>query len=367
MSSTTHAPAPPAERPRVLCLDDETLVLEGLKDRLHRHFDVVATTNGFEALRLMASESFPVVISDMRMPMLDGARFLTLAREHAPDTVRIVLTGQAQMDDAIQAVNGGQVFRFLVKPCAEADLRAAIDAGIEQHRLRTSERVLLEETLRGAISTMVEVLTLADPLAFGRATRIRQHVTSVARRAGVELTWELVSAALLSQIASLTVRNDEVERLPIMADRLLEHIPRLETVRRLLRHAGPEDEAEPAAAGSPAANILRIAIDYELLESEMADSDRALAAMRGRYGRYDPKLLEALAEAIGARESQHVMRPVQLGDLTCDMTFVDDVRSVTGQLLVARGAPVTNWLLARLRSLDGTVVEPLHVWINTEQ
>jgi FixJ family two-component response regulator len=355
---------PTEARPKIVCVDDEPQVLEGLKDRLRRHYDVVTTTNGFEALKLISTEDVPVVVSDMRMPLIDGARFLTLAREHAPDTVRLVLTGQADVASAMQAVNGGQVFRFLTKPCAQEDLLTALDAAVEQYRLKTSERQLLEETLRGAIATMVEVLTLADPAAFGRATRIRQHVASVAGRAGVDLSWELVSAALLSQIGSLTLSPDDLERLPVMAERLLAQIPRLETVRRLLRHAGPADETADASEGTPAANLLRIAIDYELLESQDIDPELAVATMRGRAGRYDPALLDALAEALGARATNRVLREVRIVDLVGDMSLAGDVKSCAGQLLVARGAPVTPSLTARLRALpDGQVREPLKVWI----
>jgi FixJ family two-component response regulator len=351
-------------RPKIICVDDEPQVLEGLKDRLRRHYDVVTTTNGFEALKLLADDDIPVVISDMRMPLIDGGRFLTLAREHAPNTVRLVLTGQADVESAIQAVNGGQVFRFLVKPCAQEDLLGALDAAVAQHRLRTSERVLLEETLRGAIGTMVEVLTLADPAAFGRATRIRQIVTMIAGRARVELTWELVSAALLSQLASLTLSDTDVERLPVMAERLLAQIPRLETVRELLRHAGPDDEAGAPADASPQARLLRIAIDYELLESQDLDTEVALATMRGRRDRYDAELLEHLAAAIGARATSRRLREIGLHGLTNDMTLAADVKARSGQLLVARGAPATPTLIARLRSLpEGHVHEPLKVWI----
>src|SRR5688572_25668036 len=86
-----------ASKPRVLCVDDEPNVLESLRDTLRKRFDVVVTTNGFEALRMLKEERFEVLVSDMRMPMINGARFLSLAREHAPDTVRLLLTGQSAL------------------------------------------------------------------------------------------------------------------------------------------------------------------------------------------------------------------------------------------------------------------------------
>ena len=120
--------------PRILCVDDDTNVLESLRDSLRRRFDVVGCTNGFEALKMLVAERFPVVISDMRMPLIDGARFLKLAREHAPETVRILLTGQSTLDEVVATVNDGQIFRFLLKPCPTPDLVAAIDAAIAHHK-----------------------------------------------------------------------------------------------------------------------------------------------------------------------------------------------------------------------------------------
>src|ERR1700712_321671 len=127
-------------KPRVLCLDDEPLVLESLRDALRRKFEIVVSTNGFEALRLLASDPFAVVLTDMAMPMPDGARFLTLAREHAPDTVRVMLTGQSALHDAAAAINEGQIYRLLIKPCKTDDLVHALDAAVVEHEARIAQR-----------------------------------------------------------------------------------------------------------------------------------------------------------------------------------------------------------------------------------
>ena len=78
-------------------------MLESLRDALRRRFDVTGTTNGFRALKLLSEQPYEVVLSDLRMPLLNGTRFLSLAREHAPGTVRLLLTGQSTVDDAVAA------------------------------------------------------------------------------------------------------------------------------------------------------------------------------------------------------------------------------------------------------------------------
>src|SRR5258705_6448145 len=105
--------APPARTlPRVLCVDDEPHILEGLMLQLRRQFTVFTAPGGRAGLECLARErGFAVVISDMRMPEMDGAAFLARAREEHPDAVRILLTGNSDLDAAIAAVNEGEIFR----------------------------------------------------------------------------------------------------------------------------------------------------------------------------------------------------------------------------------------------------------------
>src|ERR1035441_2693555 len=122
-------------RPRVLCVDDEPAVLDSLRRQLYAEFAVVGAESGPEALALLRGDaSFAVLVSDMRMPGMDGAAVLAQALSVRPDTVRILLTGQADMDDAIAAVNYGHVFRFLIKPCPRPVLVKALTDAVDQHR-----------------------------------------------------------------------------------------------------------------------------------------------------------------------------------------------------------------------------------------
>ncbi|NIQ03497.1 MAG: response regulator, partial [Nitrospinaceae bacterium] len=94
---------------------------------------------------------FAVVVSDMRMPDMDGIQFLSRVREHYPQTVRMMLTGYADVKTAMNAVNEGNIFRFMTKPCPPEVFEKVLSAGIEQYRLITAERDLLERTLKGSV------------------------------------------------------------------------------------------------------------------------------------------------------------------------------------------------------------------------
>ncbi len=125
---------------KILLVDDEPSVLLALKRQLHREFDTSMALSGDEGLALLEREGpFAVVVSDMRMPRMDGVQFLATAKERAPDSVRIMLTAASDQRTAIEAVNHGSIFRFLTKPCSPEALREALTAGIEQHQLITAE------------------------------------------------------------------------------------------------------------------------------------------------------------------------------------------------------------------------------------
>src|SRR6185369_7333431 len=136
---TVPADLPRPARPRILCVDDEPQLLEAMTVNLGRHFAVSTAPSGVAGLEKIRNEPpFAVLMSDMRMPAMDGATFLKQAFQTAPDTVRILLTGQSDLTSAIAAINEGQIFRFLTKPCPPATLLKTIGAAVEQNRLITS-------------------------------------------------------------------------------------------------------------------------------------------------------------------------------------------------------------------------------------
>jgi diguanylate cyclase (GGDEF)-like protein len=136
MSTTAESRAAgDATRHKVLCVDDEPQVLEGLSLQLGRRYEVFTALSGEQGLRLLSQQdSIATIISDMRMPRMNGATFLSKARGVAPHAARILLTGQTDLESAISAVNEAQVLKFLKKPCLPPDLHAAVESGIEHFR-----------------------------------------------------------------------------------------------------------------------------------------------------------------------------------------------------------------------------------------
>ncbi len=324
------------ERPRVLCVDDEPRVLEGLHLHLHRAYEVHTAANGLEGLdAIQHSEApFALVLSDMRMPGMGGAAFLSQVRQRTPDTVRMLLTGQADIESAIAAVNEGQIFRFLTKPCPPKILLAAFEAATEQHRLITAERVLLEQTLRGVIKTLTDILALANPTAFGP------------KQLGIEQDWwQLDVAAMLSQLSCITLPPDTldklyqggvlneteqvmVERLPAMTFQLLGGIPRLEEVIAILNNQDQAYRFDPKAPDLPrlGGHILRIATDFDTLINHGYAAETTLSILRTRVGRYDSTMLEAFATIRNPNVAQRsAIKEISILTLKPGMVLAEDV------------------------------------------
>lgn len=382
-------------RTKVLCVDDEPQVLEGLSLLLRRGYEVHTATSGGQGLTTMEENGpFAVVLSDMHMPRMDGAAFLARVRQQAPDTVRMLLTGQSDMKAAIAAVNEGQIFRFLTKPCPPKQLHLSFDSAAKQYRLVTAERVLLEQTLHGSIKTLTEILGMTSPLAFGRASRIRKLVQELAVEMGLVNRWEVEVAAMLSQLGSITVpetviqkhfygeelsENEQamIARAPAVTEALLANIPRLETVREILAcYAKPARRA--SAAGSKlargdddvavSASLLKIAVDYDELELHGMQAQTVLDTMRGREGMYDPAALQVFIGLKGSAAASQEVQEIPLHALRIGVILAEDLYTKNGILLITRGFEVTKSFLERVRNFgDGYVREPLRVIVSQKQ
>lgn len=358
-------------RARVLCVDDEPHVLEALQRVLRASFDVSTAIGGTAALQLLrAGAQFDVIVSDMRMPEMNGAQLLSEVRQLAPDTVRILLTGQADLDAAVAAVNEGHIFRFLTKPCAPESLTIALRAAALQHRLLTAERVLLAQTLVGAARALSEALALSHPEAFGPASRQHERARLVAETLGVLDAWHVEVASILASLGYVVLPAevlskwmlDEplddseramVKRIPSVVETVLSSIPRLEKVREVLKSLGtlerPADAPKPSNLGAPiGARILRALLDLGLAEARHGDTRQGLVEISARRDFYGSNVLDAVL-AVCAPEAS-VIRALPIREIGIGMVLLEPLKSTTGMTVLARGQRVTPQLLERLKN-----------------
>lgn len=357
----------PPYRVRVLFVDDERFVLDAIKRTVRKTFDASFAEGGQAALDLLNSdqEPFSVICTDMRMPGVDGLAVLKAFRAATPNTTRVLLTGQADLDVAISAVNEGSVFRFLTKPTEPDQLSATILEADELYRLHDAERELLEQTLRGSVQALSETLSLANPVAFARTRRIRTYVDSMLDQMTVENRWEIEIAVMLSQVGAVALpprvserlnqglpldkeEEEMVAELPQLADRLLAGIPRLETVRNIILSQNKWDRPDAPVA----TKVLRLASELDTLTERGLEKDVVLAHIIEDADAYGADVITAFHASHSEDVAAGVINLVKLTDLKIGMQLAGDVKTHDGLLLVGRGQEVTESLLSRIRNFD---------------
>jgi response regulator RpfG family c-di-GMP phosphodiesterase len=313
---------------KVLFVDDEPQVLDGYRRQLGRKYRMECASGGEEALERISTDGpFAVVVSDMNMPGMNGIQFLSKVRAVAPDTVRMMFTGTDQ-STAVEAINKGEILRYLTKPCTTEVLDSALEAGLAQYRQTIAERNLLSSTLIGTVKLLSEVLAAARPVAFGRTERVRVLVRRLAKKAAPTLMWRAELAALLSQIGciglseevltkayagkQIVARDAELFREhPQVGRNLLKAVPRLEAVADIVL----QQEKHFDGGGFPADNvageeipiearILKVALDLDSLTFAGAKLPDAIAEMNTRAGRYDQAVLEIATQLTKGDDTQ---------------------------------------------------------------
>jgi CheY-like chemotaxis protein len=371
---------------RVLFVDDEPNMLEGIRRTLRKQVEVVTAGSGADGLRLLSEEGpFALIISDMRMPLMNGAQFLAQARDQSPDTVRMILSGQSDLQATIAAVNEGHIYRFLNKPCSAEQLAKAVEDGLEQYRLVTVEKVLLGETLNGSIRMLIEILGMVRPAASSRAARLQQHVSDLTLKLKLVPRWQWSLAALVSQIGCVAFPPEILSKVeagqglseeernlyeshPEVTGKLLAAIPRLEDVAAIVTAQfdpidwrGFADDVGTWNVREAGRLLLRTAFDFEQQITRGMTREAAVESLRTSKMAIPASVIGALATLPDTIQERIVQIRVQ--DLAIGMLLDEDLLSPKGIRLVPAGQEVTRSLIVRLKSIAGGVgvAEPFRV------
>ncbi|MGL1864196.1 MAG: response regulator [Pseudodesulfovibrio sp.] len=345
---------------RILLVDDEPNVLSSFRRQLRNDYEVVTEEDPTMALlALNKKEPFAVVISDYRMPKMNGIEFLREVKKKAPETTRMMLTGYADLDNAIRAVNDGHVFRFLTKPCEKDHFLANVKGAVEQYELVTSKRILLEKTLKGSVELLNEITSLVNPEAGARINRVRRYVRYFAKKKEVSDMWRYDIATMLSQLGTLILPSGTLDHLlegtelspeevqmfemhPGIAQSLISKLPRLESIAEMIGYQlkGFDGSGTPRDAILEdkiplGGRILRIALDYDLYLQQEKTPQKAFAKLEEIADVYDPELLYYLEGMLGV-EAHYVVKELSISELAPEMILHEDVLSEQGAMLLRK-------------------------------
>lgn len=374
---------------RILLVDDEENILQGYHRVMRKSFDMEVALGGSEALQILEHRGpFAVIVADMRMPGMSGLELLEAARSRYPDTIRIMLTGNSDQKTAMDAVNHGQVFRFLAKPCPPEELDLALRAGLRQHQLVVAERELLEQTLMGAITLFSELLAGVDPVMFSRSQVVRRRSAQLARMLGCDEVWAIEIAALLAPIGRITLPAEVLRgsrglggastllaALPEVGARLLQPIPRMEGIAQMIRYHAkgydgsglPADDIQGEAIPM-GARILKVLWDFAELESVRKSRVVALEDLKLRPKAYDPKVLAALSDLLAAAPPARSVHHLGVRDLRAGMILDADILTGEGSLVLPTGLRLGPGHLELLSGLAGLLdlQEPVSILLGEE-
>ncbi len=378
---------------KILFIDDDQAILETFERVLGLEYDIATAPNGPDGIKMLQDEGpFAVVVSDLRMPKMDGVETLARIKELSPNTVRVMLTGHADLDAAIASVNEGRVFRFLTKPCPPPILKTTLDASLEQHRLVTAEKELLRDTLRGAIKVLTDTMAVLKPDVYGRSSRLLPYIRQLSAKMDDPSPWRTETAAMLACLGYITLPDTLLHKLdrgkPLnreeretfnqhvdVAERLISNLPRMDEVNAIIRYQDkhfdgsgePDDlvEGEDIPLG---ARILKVAKDFDDLISHGVSKPDALQALKLRRGVYDPTVLVMLAAVLGA-EARYVIKALPAGQLRPGMVLAQDVfthREGAGIKVAGKGQELSETTIAYLAryAMVGRIDKPIKVIVN---
>lgn len=376
-------------KPRVLLVDDEAQLLSAVKRQLGDVYDLTLALGPFEGLKAIGEDpEFEVIVADMRMPGMDGIEFLSRAREAAPNSIRMMLTGNADHQTAVSAVNEGNVFRFLNKPASRLALVTAIDDCHAQYRLVQAEKELLEKTLIGSIKVLVEILATVNPAQFGKAQSLKAEAAKMAEALNVREVWQIELAAMLCQIGSVAlpssqsrgdftivrlpdpdskassrlpkVERDMNERIPLLSASLINKIPRLDAIAEAVMYqdqrfdgTGFPGDGRQGRYLPMGARILKVLKDYGALIKSGKSPTNAINSMRAKVGWYDPIVLQVAAELFDGQARPPAGVPVAIADLAPGDVLGSDLVTSDGVLLAGAGQILSEVGFTRVSTFLG--------------
>lgn len=375
-------------KPKVLFVDDEPQVVSSFLSVLKIHYDISTSDNPIEAISIVNNNGpFAVVVSDYRMPKMNGVDLLSEIKKIEKNTTRMLLTGYSDFQAVVQAINNGNIYRYLTKPIVIEQLINNIDDGVRQYNLLKSEKELLEKTLKGSIKLLMDLLSVSNAKSFVRVSRVKNIVKRLASKLNYEPLWEAEIAVMLSEIGLVGVPFEIVDkkerRMPLTPEELqlynnypkigadlIKNIPRLENVAIAIEYQSisnyidfNEEELEKNKPLLLSQLIIIAKLYDKISDAGLSHSDAIdFLYKRRNFSPFIIKLLEIEFDDQDKARSANI-ESVFIEDLKEDMILAEDIVDNFGMILYAKGKELSDMIILRLKSMakNRKIVQPIKV------
>lgn len=360
---------------KVLFVDDDENLLIIHKRNYRNVFHILTANSAEQGLsELKYNEDITVIVSDYDMPGMNGIEFLSKVKEIRPNIVRVIITGRADLNMAIDAVNEGSLFRFITKPCEREKLQTTISQCIEQYKLIASEKELLEQTLRGSVKVLIDILTVSNPTVFNRSIQVREYVKRILKRMNMPESWEIDIACLLSKIGCIGIPNNILEKkykgielnpeeeLIILSQAeigksLLKNIPRLGLISEIISlQYKPVEEINKFKSSFTnetlflIPKLLKILNDYFLFIDQGKDSTNAIEILLKNKIEYDNELVKILDTELGGKQLGYVLDSIAINELKEGMILAEDIFDEHKFKIFSKGIVLSGIYISKLRN-----------------
>lgn len=314
---------------KILIVDDEENNLSLLHRTLRQYYDVVRTTSPAEALKILEEEEINIILSDHKMPEMDGVEFLKKSNDIKPACVRLLVTAYSDSKILIDAINDAKIYRYVKKPWEPSELLMVVDSAAEYYQLKQDTDKLvydLKELFSGTVNSIIETLDAKDSFTLGRSRRVTFLVLKMANYFNLPSSelGKLELAGLLHDIGMIGVGEDTLNKTDILTNeeveaikkhvmygvRILEDIKQLKEVVEIIKHhherfdgSGYPDgiKGEEIPLGS---RIIAVADTYDGMVSKRSyreglPHEEALKLIENQSGnQFDPNVIEAFKAVI---------------------------------------------------------------------
>ncbi len=370
----------------ILVVDDNEVNLDVLVDALGDTYTVSVATDGFAALEAVAENPPDLVLLDVMMPGMDGYEVcekLKASRKTRSIPV-IFVTAQTEIDDEIKGFAAGAV-DYITKPISPPVVKARVATHLKLRNSERQLRELLEKTLGGTVGMLTNMLSIANPSAFSRASRVARHVKRMAEALKMGQYWQIQMSAMLSQIGCITLTPETIDRIhrgeevrmeerdafdrhPRVGYALISRIPNLKEVAEMVvrQHNlraetdGGEQSGNLVRQGS---RMLKLALDFETKISSGKSPSEALALLRSEKDVYGDGLFKTFSRIMEADSSPSPIQYLHARELTPGMVIKKDIMTIKGKLLIGAGTEVTLPVFETLNNFarTGFIEEPFEV------
>ena len=372
----------------VLVVDDNEVNVDILVDALGDIYDVAVAMDGMAALQVVAENPPDLILLDVMMPGMDGYEVCEKLKSNKKTRgiPVIFVTAKIEVEDEIKGFTVGAV-DYITKPLSPPVVKARVETHLKLRNNELHMKELLEKTLGGTIKMLTDMLSLANPSAFSRASRISRHVKKMAERLHMGHIWQIRMAAMLSQIGCMTLSSDTLNRIhrgedvsleemdaynrhPTVGYDLIRKIPNLKEVAEIMVRQQDLKMKTDIGEKTPdlilrGSRLLKLALDYEKEILKGKSPSEVLALLRSDKMEYGAELLEIFSTIIGTDAAPTPIRHLNARELSPGMIINKDILTKKGKLLIEAGTEVTLPVFETLSNFSrtGFVEEPFEVLI----